>query len=102
MQNERRQIQGTGLVGYTLTSALAVFSGEEPTTVTRQWERCNKEAKKCHAITGASASSYTLTEADAHSATRLLMSATNTHGTTEVLSAPIIASTTSPTDMSLA
>jgi alpha-tubulin suppressor-like RCC1 family protein len=95
------RIQGTGLVGYTLTATVAAWSGEGPVSETVQWERCTEAGQECNAITGATSRSYTAVEADAHSALRLLASATNAHGTSDAVSTPIIASADKPADVAL-
>lgn len=84
-------IQGTGLEGAVLTSTLPSWSGS-PTSEGLQWERCSENGEGCSAISGATSHNYTLVEADIGKAVRLLTSAENVHGTTEVLSQPIIAS----------
>ena len=85
-------IAGTGLVGYTLTATAGAWSGEEGRIdYSYQWERCGEAGAPCSAIVGATEGSYTLTEADAGFAIRALVSASDTGGSSEAVSAPIIA-----------
>ena len=93
-------IAGTGLIGHTLTAAAGGWTGEGPIAYSYQWERCNEDGTSCTPIAGASASAYTLGEADARYAIRVLVSATNQHGTGEAVSAPIIAAASAPADVS--
>jgi Concanavalin A-like lectin/glucanases superfamily len=90
---EPPSIAGTGLVGYTLTATAGVWAGEAGETgYAYQWERCDETGAACSAIAGATEDSYTLTEADAGSAIRVLVSASDPGGSSEAVSAPIIAS----------
>jgi PKD domain/Concanavalin A-like lectin/glucanases superfamily/NHL repeat len=86
-------IAGTGLVGYTLIATAGAWSGEAGEIgYSYQWERCGEISEACSAITGATEDSYTLTEADAGSVIRVLVSASDLGGSSEAASAPIIAS----------
>jgi hypothetical protein len=85
-------IAGTGLVGYTLAAVAGGWTGEGPISYSYQWERCSEDDSSCSEIPGATESSYTLGQADAGSALRVLVSATNQHGEGQALSAPVIAS----------
>jgi PKD repeat protein len=75
-------ISGTGLEGYALTASTGVWSGE-PSGYSYQWERCDEEGAGCSAISGATSESYTLTESDIAATLRVLVSATNSHGSSE-------------------
>ena len=86
-------ITGSGLVGYTLNAGAGEWEGEAgPLTYTYQWQRCNEEGEACNAIEGASQPTYTLSDADAGAAIRVLVTATGNDGSSEAASAPIIAS----------
>jgi hypothetical protein len=82
---------GTGLVGYTLTASTGAWSGEGPISYAYQWERCNEHGESCSAISGATASSYTLTESDVSSTLRVLVTATNGSASTIGASGPTAA-----------
>jgi hypothetical protein len=68
-------VSGTGLVGYTLTTSHGTWSGE-PLSYSYQWVRCGEDGAGCSAISGATASSYTLKESDASSTLRAIVTAT--------------------------
>jgi hypothetical protein len=93
-------VSGTGLVGSTLTATTGTWSGEEPPEETPlsynyQWERCDVHGESCSAISGATAGSYTLTEGDAESTVRALVTATGAGaGSTKAASFPVTVSAT--------
>jgi hypothetical protein len=91
---------GTGLVGHTLSATGGMWAGEGPISYSYQWERCGEDGNGCTTITGANTSSYTLTDADERSTVRALVSATNPHGTSEAVSAPIGTSAVEPVNVS--
>ncbi len=80
-------ITGPALAGQTLTVGTGVFAGEGPLSYAYQWERC-EPAGSCNAIEGATQSSYTLTEPDVGSTVLVLVSATDSGGSTTAVSAP--------------
>ncbi len=86
-------ISGTGLVGDTLTAVTGAWSGEG-LTYSYQWERCGENGEGCSAISGATAGSYVLTESDAGSAVRVLMTATDGGGSTAAPSLAVAVSAT--------
>ena len=81
-------VSGTGLVGYALTASTGAWSGEAPISYAYQWERCNEDGGSCSSISGATASSYTLTESDVAHDLRVLVTATDGAGSTIGASAP--------------
>ncbi len=89
-------VYGTGLVGYTLTASTGTWSGEA-LSYAYQWERCGEEGGSCSSISGATASSYTLTESDLAHTLRVLVTATDGAGSTIGTSGPTAA--TSPTGL---
>ncbi len=88
---ESPAISGTGLVGYALTASTGAWSGEAPISYAHQWERCNEAGGSCSSISGATASSYTLTESDVAHTLRVLVTATDGAGSTIGASAPTAA-----------
>ncbi len=88
---ESPAISGTGLVGYALTASTGAWSGEAPISYAHQWERCNEAGASCSSISGATASSYTLTESDVAHTLRVLVTATDGAGSTIGASAPTAA-----------
>lgn len=87
-------ISGTALVGETLTVLPGGWQSATALTFTYQWERCNQDGQECSTITGATSSTYTLTESDASGTVRAALSASNTSSLT---SAPSQAVTVSQT-----
>ena len=77
-------VTGTAKVGRSLSSGLGTW--EYVTAYAREWQR--EAGTTWEAIAGATASTYTLTAADAGLRVRLLVKATNANGTTAVASAP--------------
>ncbi len=90
-------VYGTGLKGHVLTAATGTWSGEGGITYGYQWERCGESGEGCSAISGATASTYTLAEADVASTLRVLVTATGASGSTTAPSAAT--ATISPTTL---
>jgi hypothetical protein len=78
---------GTTKQGQTLTATSGTWANA-PATFAYGWERCNAAGAGCAAISGAHASSYTLTGDDAGGTIRSLVTATNVSGATTVASNP--------------
>ncbi len=88
-------VSGSGLVGYTLNASPGTWSGEEPISYGYQWERCKEGGYSCSAISGATSNSYTLSESDAASTVRVLVTATDAgSNATEAVSLPLTVSAT--------
>ena len=86
-------VSGTGLVGGTLTATTGAWSGEEAVSYAYQWERCDEYGESCSSISGATASTYTLTESDATHTVRVLVTATDAgSGFTKAASFPVTVS----------
>ena len=80
-------VSGTGLKGNVLTATTGAWSGLiGAVTYTYQWERCGESGEGCSAISGATTSTYTLTESDVASTLRLLVTATDERGSTAATS----------------
>jgi hypothetical protein len=93
-------ISGTGLVGQALSATPGSWSVEGATSYAYQWERCDQYGEGCSPIAAATAGSYTLTEADAGSTVRSLVTATDSGGATEASSTPITVTATSLSNIS--
>ncbi len=78
-------ITGTAQQGQTLTAGKGTWTNE-PTGYTYQWQRCNSSGTECANITGASASSYTLVEADFQHKLVVKVTANNAGGTGSAVS----------------
>jgi hypothetical protein len=57
-------IAGTAAQGQVLTATPGTWSGAGPVTFAYQWLRCDQSATNCSAISGATATTYTLAKAD--------------------------------------
>ncbi len=79
-------VSGTPTDGETLTSTTGVWSGSTPITYSHQWRRCNAFGAGCSDISGATASTYTLTTDDVGATIRLVVTATNAAGDAEASS----------------
>jgi hypothetical protein len=78
-------ISGSAIQGVTLTGADGSWTGS-PTGYSREWQRCNTSGASCQAISGATASTYVLTQADVASTIRFKVTATNGGGPTAATS----------------
>jgi hypothetical protein len=75
-------ITGTAAVGQMLNGNDGTWSGTPTPTLTRVWRRCDSGGANCVDIGGATATTYTLVQADAGSTIRLRVTATSTSGAT--------------------
>jgi hypothetical protein len=74
-------IDGAQYAGKTLTAGTGAWSNN-PSTFTYKWIRCNNPtATRCNAIAGATARTYTLTQADVGHSIAVFVSASNSAGT---------------------
>ena len=89
-------ISGNAVVGQTLTASTGTWSWA-PTTYAYQWRRCDSAGANCAALSGATAASYVLLSADAGSTLRVVVTATNTGGSTSATSAQTGVVASSPT-----
>jgi hypothetical protein len=80
-------ISGTAQVGSTLTASQGTWSGN-PTKYAYAWDRCDSKGNSCAAISGATSSTYTLTNADARTTLRAAVTASNSTGSATADSAP--------------
>jgi hypothetical protein len=72
-------VTGTAAVNQVLTSSAGTWNGAA-TNFSYQWQRCLPGGVSCSNIPGATASTYTLTSADAGNVVRSTVSATNVNG----------------------
>jgi subtilisin family serine protease len=74
-------VAGTAQVGSILSGTDGSFSGSGGTiTLSHDWLRCDAGGNNCSAISGATASSYTLVQADGGSTLRFQTTATDSNG----------------------
>ncbi len=79
---------GTARDGETLTADPGSWDGTGPIDYTYTWERCDEPGVGCAAIPGATGPSYMLTGDDAGMVVQVVVTATNSAGTTPVTSVP--------------
>lgn len=80
-------ISGTLQVGSTLTASQGSWNGS-PTSFAFSWSRCDADGNSCATIDGATAATYTLTQAAPGRTLRVAVVATNSDGSTQFTSAP--------------
>ncbi len=78
-------ISGTAQQGQTLTAANGSWN-YTPTGYTYQWQDCNTAGSECAAISGATSSTYKPVESDVGKTIRVVVTATNTFGSTPATS----------------
>ena len=81
-------ISGTPRAGETLTAASGAWSGSSPITFAYRWQRCNKNGNGCNNIGSASNQTYTLQKGDAGHRMRVTVTASNSDGSANAVSAP--------------
>lgn len=74
-------LSGQANVGRTLSVSDGTWSGSLPMGFTYQWQRCEKNGRNCVNIAGATASTYTATQADNGLRVRAVVTASNAGGT---------------------
>jgi hypothetical protein len=95
-------VTGTAAVNHALTSSAGTWNGGA-TGFSYQWQRCSSAGTGCVNISGATASTYTLTSADGGSTVRSTVSAMNVNGAspfapsaTTAVVVPVPAATVAP------
>lgn len=80
VNTDRPAVSGTATVGQALTVSNGTWTGGAR-TFTYQWKRCDAVGASCTAISGATATTYTLAAADAAQTLRVEVTAANPSGT---------------------
>jgi hypothetical protein len=80
-------VSGTLIDGSSLTSTTGTWSGTSP-TYSYQWLLCNSSGASCKEISGAVGSALSLVAADIGSTVRMVVTATNSAGSTSATSEP--------------
>jgi hypothetical protein len=80
-------ISGTAQQGDTLTTSNGSWTNS-PTSYTYQWQDCAADGTACSNITGATNSTYTITSSDAGDTIVVVVTATNSAGSTSQASSP--------------
>jgi RHS repeat-associated protein len=75
-------ISGELRVGQTISAETGVWSADPAPSYTYQWQRCNGSGESCSNVSGATGSTYAVGSADAGHTLRVVVSATNSGGTT--------------------
>ena len=80
-------ISGDAVEGATLTATSGTWTGTTPITYAYQWTRCNSSGGSCNDIGSATSGTYTLVQADVGKTLRVIVTATNSAGSSEATSA---------------
>ena len=90
-------VEGTPIVGNTLTATNGTWTGN-PTSFRYQWDRCDLagDRQNCGPISGATARTYKLVQADADHQVRVRVTACNADGCTTKDSKSVIVSANTP------
>jgi hypothetical protein len=91
-------ISGTAKQGQRLTASKGSWKNS-PSSYEYQWRRCNSSGASCANISGGTSSAYTLVYADAAHTIRAVVTATNSHGSTSVISSRTAVVTNFATDV---
>jgi glucose/arabinose dehydrogenase len=81
-------ITGPAQQGKTMTARDGTWTGGTPMTFAYQWRRCNTAGAACVDLAGATANTYSPVAGDVGSTLRVVVTATNTAGSTSATSAP--------------
>jgi len=78
---------GLAIQGQTLTASSGSWAGTTPFAFAYQWERCNQSGVACTSIASATGQTYQVVAADVGNTLRVQVSASNTAGSAQMLSA---------------
>ena len=81
-------ISGSATVGSTLTANPGAWGGSDPKTYAYQWQRCSPNGGSCGKIGKATGTTYRLEKGDAGHTIRVSVTATNSDGSANAVSAP--------------
>jgi sugar lactone lactonase YvrE len=81
-------ISGTAQAGATLMAAAGSWAGTPPISYAYAWQSCDNLGESCQAIAGATASTYSLGPSDVGTTLRVIVTATNSAGSSSASSAP--------------
>ncbi len=95
---------GTAKDGQTVKTSNGGWSGQNPITFTYQWQSCDDTGSTCSDIPGATAQSYTVSQAQVGSKLRATVTASNSVGNSSAfsnLTPTVVAKSSSPVNTSL-
>ncbi len=81
------QVSGNTIEGQILSAAPGVWTGNPAPSFAYQWQRCDAGGGSCGNVAGATSSRYALVAQDMDSTLRVSVTASNTAGSTEAISA---------------
>ena len=81
-------IAGTARADETLNASSGLWGGATPITYAYQWQRCNASGSSCGSINNATNQNYVASSGDVGRTIRVEVTATNTDGKSQALSAP--------------
>ena len=88
LNNQPPTVTGTATVGNQLTATAGSWTGSPTPTFTYQWQDCDTNGANCSPISGATNTTYTITNQDIGFTIEVLVTATNTAGTNQAASSP--------------
>jgi hypothetical protein len=80
-------VSGSAQTGSTLTGSSGTWTSTETPSLAYQWKRCDSAGASCASVSGATGSSYTLASGDAGSTFRVVVTASNSGGSSSATSA---------------
>ena len=80
-------ISGSATAGQQLTADPGQWSGTSPINITYQWQSCDQSGNNCGNISGATSQTYTLGQGDIGTTLRVVVTGTNTYGSSSATSA---------------
>jgi hypothetical protein len=89
-------VSGTPTEGQTLTAGNGSWTGTPAPSFSYQWQRCNSSGANCAPIFGATGQTYTVVSADVGSKLNVVVTGTNTSGSTAAASASSAVVTSAP------
>jgi hypothetical protein len=93
-------ISGTPADNHTLTARTGSWSSETSIAFSYQWERCNSSGGSCEKLAGQSKQTYEVTSSDVGHSLRVLVTASNSGGSSTASSGPVVVQPTKPTNTS--
>jgi hypothetical protein len=90
------QVTGTAAVGQQLQATSGTWTGAPTPTFSYQWEDCDSGGNNCVAIQGATATSYTIQSGDVGFTLEVLVTGSNSVGSSQAASAPTAVVTQQP------